>query len=114
MLVQFLVCLIEEEVGKQQDILFPFFQVGHPQGKFIDAMEKVFTESTFLDSLFQILVGGGYQTDINRYLLRGTDRTNLSLLQGTEKLYLYLVTEISYFILHWRQRTLRSCPSVLL
>ena len=69
MLVQFLVCLIEEEVGKQKDILFPFFQVGHPQGKFIDTMEKVFTESPFLDSLFQILVGGGYQTDINRNLL---------------------------------------------
>ena len=98
MLVQFLVCLIEEEVGKQKDILFPFFQVGHPQGKFIDTMEKVFTESPFLDSLFQILVGGGYQTDINRNFLRGTDRTNLSLLQGTKKLYLYLVTEITYFI----------------
>lgn len=61
-------------------------------------MEKVFTESPFLDSLFQILVGGGYQTDINRNFLRGTDRTNLSLLQGTKKLYLYLVTEITYFI----------------
>lgn len=59
-------------------------------------MEKVFTESPFLDSLFQILVGGGYQTDINRNFLRGTDRTNLSLLQGTKKLYLYLVTEITY------------------
>ena len=57
-------------------------------------MEKVFTESPFLDSLFQILVGGGYQTDINRNFLRGTDRTNLSLLQGSFITLLELGTEL--------------------
>ena len=55
MFIQFLVCLIEEEIGKEQNIFFPFFQIGHTEGKFIDTMIKVFTEFTLTHHLWEDL-----------------------------------------------------------
>ena len=60
MLVQFAVCLVQEEVCKEQDILAAVFQLRHTQGKLIDAVVEVLAESPFLDGLFQILIGGGH------------------------------------------------------
>ena len=61
-------------------------------------MIKVFAESAFLNTLFQVLIGGGYQTNIYRYLLCRAYRTYFSLLQSTEQLYLHFVTKIPDFI----------------
>ena len=61
-------------------------------------MIKVFTESTFFNGLFQILIGGRYQTNIYRYLLCRTYRTYFSLLQGTKQLYLHFITKVSDLI----------------
>ena len=81
--VQFSVGLVEEEVGKEEDVFSPVLKFGHAQGELIDTVVQILTESSFLDGLFQIFIRSGNQTHIYSDFFIGTYRTYFSFLQGT-------------------------------
>jgi hypothetical protein len=58
MTVEFPVSLIEKEVGKKQNVFLPVLQSRHTEGKFIDSVIQVFSEISFGDGFFQILIRG--------------------------------------------------------
>ena len=90
--------MLDKEVGKEEDVGTSVLEGRHVDGKLVDAVIEVLSELAFGYRLRQILVGGTDESDIHIYLLRATQRTDFSLLQGSEELHLYFVVEVSHLI----------------
>ena len=97
-LVHLAVGLVEEEVGKEQDVFAALLERGHAQGELVDAVVQVFTKGTLFDGLLQVFVGGGDEPDVYLNLAVGAHGAHHALLQGAQQLYLHLVTEVSYLV----------------
>ncbi len=97
-LAQFLVGVLDKEVGKEEDVGTSVLEGRHVDGKLVDAVIEVLSELAFGYRLRQILVGGTDESDIHINLLRAAQRTDFSLLQGSEELHLYFVVEVSHLI----------------
>ncbi|MNC73423.1 hypothetical protein D3C76_1172200 [compost metagenome] len=63
---------------QQFDIAFALTQRWQGDGDNVQAVIEVFTELAFGNVLFQILVGGGDNADIDRDRLAGADRQHLT------------------------------------
>ena len=60
-----LLCAALQKVAREhRDVFTPLAQSGQAQADHVQAVEQVFTETTFLDALLQILVGGGNHAHI--------------------------------------------------
>lgn len=80
MALQFLVGLLQEKVGKQQDVAAALVQCRHAQGELVDAVVEVFPEFSAFNGQRQVLVGGTYQTDVHLNFLRTAYRADAALL----------------------------------
>ena len=95
---QFAVCLVQKEISEKQDVFGTFFQVGHAQRKFVDAVIQVFAEGSFGNPFFQVFVGGAEQADVHFDFLGRPDAADAPFLQGTQQLDLYLISQVPYFV----------------
>ena len=64
-LAQFFIGLTDEERGQLVEVLKTVAKRRHLNGKFIDAVEQVLTETAFLDGLLQVFVGGRQDAHIH-------------------------------------------------
>ena len=75
-----------EEMGnKQGDIIGRFAQGGQGDGDHVEAVIKVFAEGAFLEALFERLVGGGDDADIDLDGSVFADAPDFALLQDAEE-----------------------------
>ena len=90
--------MVEEEVGEEEDVLFPVLQVRHVEGELVQAVVEVLAESSLGDGLRQVFVRGAYQAHVHLDFLVGPHRADLAFLDGPQELYLHVIAQIAYLV----------------
>ena len=97
-LIQFLVGVFQEMFHVSRQVAVPFPQGRHSQHEFIKSVVQVFPKPSGRNGRFEIFVGGNDDAYVDSDIVGCADRAYLTLLQGAQQLYLYVVGKIAYFI----------------
>src|SRR5262245_16370693 len=84
--------------GELRYILTTLAQGRHPERKHVEPIIKILAEPAFLHELDHVAVGGRDQAEINLYGFFGTDRVDLSRLQGAQQLHLRVEGQLADLI----------------
>src|SRR3546814_8705859 len=90
--------LAKEVRYQRRQVLAAFGKRWKPQRKDVEAVEQVFAEPAVYDRLFQILVRGGNDPDVDGLRLVAADALDLAFLQHTKQFYLHVGRHIADFV----------------
>ena len=93
----------EEFARQERDVLLALAQRRHEERHHVEAVEEIFAEVALGDLLFEILVGGGNQADVDAQGLCAADRREQLVVEGAEHLGLRFEAHVADFV--QKQRT---------
>ena len=105
----------QEKVGQRGNVLRVFAQRGDVKGNHVQAVEEVFAEVSLLNFVFQVLVGGGNDANIDGEVVAGAHRREALLLDDAQHFGLRAQAHVAHFVEEQASRRgpVRTCPSCL-
>ena len=89
---------VDEVVGEQRHILFPFAQRGHVDGEDVQTIEEIGPERTAAHVLVQVAIGRGDDADVDLGRVRGAEALELLLLQHAQQLHLHISGQLTNLV----------------
>lgn|SRR5574344_1291024 len=96
--LQFIIGNLAEKLCQRHDVFLTITQRRNGYIEVVQTVQQVLPETLFIDRLFQILVGGSDNTDIETSIRPVTNGAVSPLLYGTQKHLLGFRCEVAHFV----------------
>ena len=90
--------MLNEIADQKRDIFGAIAQRGNLNGKYVEAVVEVATESALSDTVGEVGVGGGDDADVHALSARAAETLELLLLKDAEKLGLEFERKVADFV----------------